>query len=102
MNISEILARDAEDAWIAKYRKAMEAASIEPPRKRRLDEVLVRACKSVVSDIRRIVDGWRRPEAPSWRARVGVMNSAMLRSAPVSRKKTAALGNDAEPSQIAS
>lgn len=102
MNLPEVPTRDAEDAWIEKYRRALEAAPTETARKLRLDEILARLTKNLASKIGRVLDGWRQPIAPLRRRGAEMGNSAALHTATGTSKKTGALAGDAERARMAS
>ncbi len=102
MNISEVATRDAEDAWIEKYRRALDATPIEPARKLRPDEILVRLSKNLTSNIGRVLDRWRQPKTSLPRRGVEMGDSAVLHTATATSKKTGALAGDAEHVRMAS
>lgn len=102
MNISEVPARDVEDAWIEKYRRALEAAPTETARKLRLDEILARLTKNLASNIGRVLDQWRQPKTPLLKRGTEMGNSAVLHTATATSKKTGALAGDAERARMAS
>lgn len=100
MNISEVPTRDAEDAWIEKYRKALEAAPTQRAPKQRLDELLVRLTRNLASNLGRLVDRWRQPKR-RLPARAE-SNSAVLNTATPISKKRETLASDPERAQMAS
>ncbi len=102
MNISEVPARDAEDAWIEKYRRALDTAPVEPARRARLDEILARLTKNLASKIGRVLDRWRQPKTSLLKRGAEMGNSAALHSATATSKKTGALASDAEGARMAS
>jgi len=102
MNISEILARDAEDAWIEKYRKALEAAPIVPTPKPVLGETLVRISKSLTSNVRRVRDWLQERRLRSLKPRIQIGNPAVLHTAIPPSRKVTALTSEADRTQMAS
>jgi hypothetical protein len=101
MNISEILARDAEKAWIEKYRKALDAVPTVPSRKLEPGAALLRMFGSVTAKVRRVRDWWQQRRSPNQRPQVQIGNPAVLQTATVSRK-AASVSSDARRSRMAS
>jgi hypothetical protein len=94
MKISEILARDAEDAWIEKYRKALDTIPTVPERKPGLGEVLVRMSKNVTTNSRRLRDWLQKLAVPNPRLKVQVGQPAVVRTATAASRSSATMTRD--------
>jgi len=95
MEIREIPTRDAEQEWIAKYRRALDAtAPIQPSRVERLRRAASGACGEIVAVIRGIWSRWI--EAKSFKTDLKVTMARVQELPAPTRKASAGLaGEDA-------
>ena len=101
MNIVEVSRRDAEDAWIEKYRKALDTAPIEPARRLRIDQILSRLSKNLAPRIGRLLDLWRRMKTMLLRRSLET-HPAILQTPTATSKRMGALSDDTERTRMAS
>ncbi len=92
MSMDRTPLKDAEEAWIAKYRSALKDIPVQQSRSTRFHEALNRAHSIIVSHVARILAGsldpsrWKRLKRP-------VQSSKPV---PVSQPQTTLNGNLAE------
>jgi hypothetical protein len=66
-------AKTIEEEWILKYRAAISAVPIKPPRAVRLRASIDNTCRLVVSNVGRIVRQWIQTHPPAPRLRGNVV-----------------------------